>query len=161
MAVLNVHERVIDAPANTVGELLQTLGQPDDRLWPAENWPAMKLDRPVGIGAMGGHGPVRYGIAGYAESRWVRFEFSAPAGFHGFHEYTVHPLDEQRAVLRHTLTMKTRGVSRISWPLAFRWFHDAVLEDSLDLAEKACTGGVRRPARWGLYVRLLRRITPS
>ncbi|MFF7412524.1 hypothetical protein [Streptomyces lydicus] len=41
---------------------------------------------------------------------------------------------------------------------ARRPLHDAVLEDSLDLAERACAGAVGRPARWSRSVRLLRHL---
>ncbi|MFH8613705.1 SRPBCC family protein [Streptomyces sp. NPDC017979] len=156
MGVHNVHERVLAAPAEEVGALVDTLSGPGDRLWPRHAWPAMVFDRPLGIGASGGHGPVRYTVVGYAPGASVRFAFRGPRGFHGFHEFTVHALDEERTVLRHVLAMDVRGPARVSWPLVFRPLHDALLEDALDRAESALTGSVRRPARWSPYVRLLR-----
>ncbi|GGR98407.1 hypothetical protein GCM10010252_41420 [Streptomyces aureoverticillatus] len=170
MAVLNVHERVLPAEPSEVGALIDALATPDDRLWPGGDWPRMKLDHGLTPGSRGGHGPVRYTVAAYAPQQWVRFAFTGPRGFDGFHEFTVHPLndgkdhDEKgsgRTILRHTLTMHARGPARLTWPLAFRAFHDACLEDSLDRAEQALTGTVRRPARWSPYVRLLRRLTPG
>ncbi|MGW2011839.1 hypothetical protein [Streptomyces nigrescens] len=50
----------------------------------------------------------------------------------------------------------TDGLSGDADPLRPR--HDAALEDSLDRAERACTGTVARPARWSRYVRTLRRL---
>jgi hypothetical protein len=50
------------------------------------------------------------------------------------------------------------GAALLSWPLVFRPLHDAVLEDALDDAERHVTGRVERPARWSIYVRVLRRL---
>ncbi|MFD9354625.1 SRPBCC family protein [Streptomyces sp. NPDC060031] len=157
MGVYNVHERLLDAKGSEVGALIDSLaGGAADRLWPHSNWPAVEFDRPLAVGASGGHGPVRYTVTAYVPGTWVRFTFSGPRGFHGFHEFAVLPVDEGRTVLRHTLAMKTSGLARLTWPVAYRPMHDACLEDSLDCAELACTGTVARPARWTPYVRLLR-----
>lgn len=156
MAVLNVHERLLPAGVTAVGDLLDSLATEGDRLWPGVQWPPMLLSDGLAPGSRGGHGPVRYTVCAYAPGQWVRFTFSGPRGFHGFHEYSVHPVDAEHVILRHTLTMRARGPARLTWPLAYRHLHDAVLEDSLDRAERVVTGHVARPARWGRYVRLLR-----
>lgn len=156
MGVYNVHERVLPVAGAEAGLLLDGLSGGDDGLWPRRDWPPMLFDGPLAAGAAGGHGPVRYTVAAYVPGRWVRFTFSGPRGFDGFHEYTVHPLGPDRTLLRHTLAMRARGPARLTWPLAFRHLHDALLEDSLDGAERACTGDVARPVRWSRYVRLLR-----
>lgn len=167
MAVYNVHERTVPVPAERLGALLDTLASAEDRLWPGGEgeWPHMEFGPCFGLarGARGGHGPVRYDVAEYVPGRWVRFRFTAPRGFHGFHEYTVDSAGDGQppgagAVLRHALVLRPRGPARLSWPLMYRWLHDALLEDSLDRAESACTGTVARPARWGPYVRMLRRV---
>ncbi|MEU3778642.1 SRPBCC family protein [Streptomyces sp. NPDC032472] len=157
MGVHNVHERLLPATEEEVGALLDTLASGDgDRLWPGRAWAPMEFDRPLAAGAVGGHGPVRYSVAGYAPGRWIRFAFTGPRGFHGFHELAVLPSGPERTVLHHTLTMTTGGPARLSWPLVWRPLHDACVEDALDRAELACTGTVSRPARWSPYVRLLR-----
>ncbi|WP_371587619.1 SRPBCC family protein [Streptomyces virginiae] len=157
MGVYNLHERVIAAKESEVGALIDTLAAGDeDRLWPGGLWEPMEFDRPLAVGAVGGHGPVRYTVAAYVPGTWVRFAFTGPRGFHGFHEFAVLPVDAERTVLRHTLAMRISGLARVTWPLAFRSGHDAVLEDCLDRAELACTGTVAHPARWSPYVRLLR-----
>lgn len=157
MAVLNVHERLLPAKPEAVGELIDSLASADDRLWPIEQWPPMELDGGLTVGSRGGHGPaVRYTVVGYAPGQWVRFAFSGPRGFDGFHEFAVHPADGDRAVLRHTVAMRPRGSARLTWPLMIRWLHDAVLEDCLDRAERALTGNVENPARLNGYVRALR-----
>ncbi|MCX4962211.1 SRPBCC family protein [Streptomyces virginiae] len=157
MGVYNWHERVIAAKESEVGALIDTLAAGDeDRLWPGRVWEPMEFDRPLAVGAVGGHGPVRYTVAAYVPGTWVRFAFTGPRGFHGFHEFAVLPVDAERTVLRHTLAMRVSGLARITWPLAFRSGHDAVLEDCLDRAELACTGTIAHPARWSPYVRFLR-----
>ncbi|MGI5193573.1 SRPBCC family protein [Streptomyces sp. CA-288835] len=158
MAVLNVHERLLPAGPAAVGALLDSLATDADRLWPGADWPPMRLSDGLTPGSHGGHGPVRYTVCAYVPGQWVRFTFSGPRGFHGFHEYTVHPVDTEHTLLRHTLAMRARGPARLTWPLLYRHLHDAVLEDSLDHAEHAITGQVARPARWSRYVRLLRQL---
>lgn len=156
MAVLNIHERSIAASPDRVGALVDGLSGEDDQLWPKRDWPRIRLDAGLAVGSSGGHGPIGYTVTGYAPGRWVHFEFTAPRGFIGFHEFSVHPADDGGAVLRHTLAMTLRGPARLVWPLGLRQLHDALLEDGLDGAERACGGEVRTPARWSGYVRLLR-----
>jgi len=158
MAVYNVHERLLAAKGSEVGALIDALSSGDDPLWPRGDWPAMRFDRPLGVGAIGGHGPVRYTVAAPVPGTWVRFTFSGPRGFHGFHEYAALAVDEDHTWLRHTLAMRTRGPARLTWPLLWRPLHDALIEDSLDRAESACAGAVAHPATRGRYVRLLRRL---
>lgn len=157
MRVHNVHVRELPASVNEVGALINSLGGPDDRLWPHEAWPPMRLDRPLGVGATGGHGPIRYHVVEYTPSRSVRFAFTAPAGFDGWHEFTAHA-QGTGAELRHTLSMQTHGPAWLSWPLIFRHLHDALIEDALDRAEFAVCGTTGAPASWSVYVRLLRRL---
>ena len=59
LRVLNVHDRNIAAPPDAVGALIDSLASDDDALWPSRTWPRMYLDRPLGVGAIGGHGPIR------------------------------------------------------------------------------------------------------
>ncbi|MFJ6656872.1 SRPBCC family protein [Streptomyces sp. NPDC091377] len=156
MGVYNVHERLLAAESDEVGALIDGLAGAGDALWPHHAWPAMRFDRPLSVGAPGGHGPVRYTVTSYVPATWVRFTFDAPRGFEGFHEYTVTAVDEHHTLLRHTLAMRTRGPARLTWPLLWRHLHDALLEDSLDRAERAARTAPARPARWSRYVRLLR-----
>lgn len=161
MDVYNVHERLLPVPEREAGALIDGLASDGDRLWPRASWPPMAFDRPLRAGAAGGHGPVRYRVAAYVPATWVRFTFSGPRGFHGFHEFAALPAGGTQAggdhsVLRHTLAMAACGPARLTWPLFWRPLHDACLEDGLDRAELACTGTVARPARWSPYVRALR-----
>ncbi len=65
MGVYNVHERLLFAQAGEVGALLDTLAGGADALWPRSTWPPVEFDRPLAVGAVGGHGPVRYTVAAY------------------------------------------------------------------------------------------------
>ncbi|MEU6878771.1 SRPBCC family protein [Streptomyces sp. NPDC046712] len=157
MGVYNVHERLLAAKKSEVGALIDTVSAgAADRLWPGAAWPSMALDRGLTVGSAGGHGPIRYTVAAYVPGTWVRFTFTEPRGFQGFHEFAVLPVDEEHTLLRHTLAMRPRGLARVMWPLAFRWLHDALLEDSLDRAELEVMGTIARRARWTPYVRFLR-----
>ncbi|GAB3492964.1 SRPBCC family protein [Amycolatopsis cihanbeyliensis] len=156
MGVVNLHTRRLPGSQGEVGALIDGLAGEGDRLWPSEQWPAMRLDRPLGAGAAGGHGPIRYRVESYTPGVWVRFRFTAPRGFDGFHEFTLRRADPGRTELRHLMVVRLRGPARFTYPLVWGPLHDAVLEDALDRAELELTGRVPAPARWSRYVRLLR-----
>lgn len=153
--VVNIHERLLAASPAAVGRLVDGLAGPDDRLWPRRRWPAMELDRGLGVGARGGHGPVRYHVEAYTPGSAVRFRFERPAGFRGHHEYLVIATSAG-TLLRHSLVMRTRGRARLTWPLVFRPLHDALIEDSLDQAAASLGVPVAAPYRWSARVRVLR-----
>ncbi|MGH9943460.1 MAG: SRPBCC family protein [Pyrinomonadaceae bacterium] len=162
MPVYNVHERLIQASVGAAGELLDNLASPDDRLWPSDRWPAIRFDRPLMLGAKGGHGPIRYFVEAYTPGRSIRFRFTAPRGFDGTHSFEVEEVRAGVVRLRHTLRMNVRGPARLSWPLAFRWLHDALIEDALDRAEAQLGGGAyARQQKWSWRVRVLRQAAAS
>ena len=154
--VRNVHERIIPAPLEQVGPLLDRIGGPDDVLWPTPGWQPMVLDRPVAVGAAGGHGSIRYRVTGYEPGRRVEFEFDRGQGIDGRHAISAEPVGSDRTLLRHVAEARIIGAMRLAWPLAIRWAHDAVLEELLDNAERAVGADPACPARRSAYVRLLR-----
>lgn len=156
--VRNVHEREIPVPASALGPLIDRLGGPDDRLWPAPEWEPMVLDRPVAVGADGGHGPIRYRVTRHEPGRLVEFTFTPSRGFDGTHTLSVEPAGPRRCALRHVARARLSGPMLLGWPLGVRWLHDAVLEDLLDRAESALGVGPSCPSRWSWWVRLLRRL---
>jgi len=153
--VVNVHERVIPASADAVGKMIDTLGSPRDQIWPHERWPALKLDRPLQVGAAGGHGPIRYRVESYEPGRRVRFRFLSPEGFVGTHGFDVEDAGEGASKLRHVIEMQTVGRAVLNWFLIIRPLHDALLEDALDKVEGAFRG-VGPPRAWPRRVVFLR-----
>ncbi len=153
MRIHSLHQRLA-APVDEVAALLDGLGSGRDRLWPKDRWPPLLLDRPLAVGAAGGHGPIRHHVEELEPGR-IRFRFSGPRGLTGIHEFIV---DEAVAGcrLRHIIDAEARGRILLKWPM-IRTLHDALMEDALDCAELAVTGQVAATATWPLRVRLRRR----
>lgn len=154
--IRNVHRRHIHGDVAGVGALLDSLSAKDDRLWPRHGWPRMRLDQPLGLGAAGGHGPVRYVVAEYEPGQSVKFRFTGPAGFNGHHGFTVMAAGEGRVVLTHELIMTVTGVARLTWPLFYRPLHDSLIEESLDRAEAEMGRPPLTPSERSPWVRILR-----
>ncbi|MGP9502121.1 hypothetical protein ACT3TS_07885 [Specibacter sp. AOP5-B1-6] len=152
----NRHEREIAANVVEVGMLIDSLAGKNDRLWPRSQWPAMRLDATLGVGAAGGHGPVRYFVTHYEPGRRVEFQFTKPAGFNGRHAFTVVGQSENSTMLRHELSMSPSGTAVFTWPLFFRPLHDALIEESLDLAENECSSSPGRTHHRSPWTKILR-----
>lgn len=73
MKINNIHRRKLATSPEKVGELIDSLASYNDQLWPHETWPAMKFDRPLQVGAKGGHGP--FAIGWSTTSRACGFNF--------------------------------------------------------------------------------------
>lgn len=158
IGIRNVHERRLTAAPAAVGELLESLASDDDRLWPRRRWPPMLLDNGLALGSRGGHGPVRYEVVRYEPGRLVAFAFTPDFGIAGEHRCEVVDGPEGTTLLRHTLEGRPTGWMRLGWPLAFRWLHDALIEDAFDRAEAQVDGHGHRwiPSSLPGHVRLLR-----
>lgn len=154
-AVRNVHEREIQAPAAAVGALLDRLSAEDDPIFPVPVWDPMRFDRPLGVGARGGHGPVAYEVTEYEPGRRVRFDGTPP--WDGYHELTVEPLGDGRCRVRHVLEMEFPGLMRLAWLAAIRPVHDTMIEELFDNIELAATGSLPHRVRHSPRVRLLRK----
>jgi hypothetical protein len=72
--------------------LLDTLASADDKFWPHENWPSVKFNLPLQVGATGGHGTGPYAVSSYTPGRHIRFEFGG--GRQGYHEFTLQEVDD-------------------------------------------------------------------
>ncbi|MGD2084004.1 MAG: hypothetical protein PVF91_13660 [Chromatiales bacterium] len=155
MEVFNVHERTFRACAGEVGVLIDSLASGRDRLWPAHLWPRMELDRPLGVGAAGGHGPIRYFVEAYRPGQSIRFRFTGPRGLDGIHGYEIISAPGRGCGLRHTVRMKASGWTRLSWPLVFGPLHDALMEDSLSTAQMSL-GEAPAVHAWSFRVKALR-----
>jgi hypothetical protein len=154
--IYNVHEREIAAPATVVGEILDTVGSADDRLWATDIWVAepVVFDRPLGVGASGGHGSIRYSVVEYEPSRRIVFEFSPDGSLSGTHRFELEPLGPDRCRLRHVLEAETSRWMRPIVPILVGW-HDAMVETALDRAELGATGSLERRTRIPRWLRIV------
>ena len=154
MKVINIHDRVIDGSVEQVGKLIDSLATPNDLLWPIDRWVPMKFDRPLGVGAVGGHGPIRYTVESYKPGHNIRFRFTEPRGFLGTHRFEVEPTADGKALLRHVIEMQITGRAFFTW-IVIRPLHDALMEDALDHAE-ASLGKRMSERRWSCWVKVVR-----
>ena len=152
----NVHERVIEAPVDTVAALFDRVSSADDPVFPTPAWPPMRFDRPLSVGAVGGHGRIRYSVVGYEPGHRARFAFTPPAN--GYHELSVEPRGANASLVRHVLEQRPDLASWLAWVLVVRWAHNVIIEEVLDNFERAATGSLRRTTRWPVWVRLLHRL---
>ena len=155
MKILNIHERELEANHEQVGALIDSLSSEDDRLWPNHSWPRMKFDRPLSIGAVGGHGPIGYFVEEYNPGQSIKFRFTSPKGFKGFHKYEVVKSTYKSVLLRHTIEMTLHGSAFLTWPLIIRSLHDALLEDALATAQ-ASLGIIPQMQMWSPWVKIIR-----
>ncbi len=154
MKIINIHKRLLNASPDRVGRLIDSLASSNDLLWPIDRWPPMQFDRPLGMGAIGGHGPIRYTVESYQPGHDIRFRFTEPKGFVGTHRFEVEPTADGKTLLRHVIDMQVSGWALSTW-LVIRPLHDALLEDALDRAEIAV--GKQVPQRqWSYLVRIVR-----
>lgn len=158
MKVLNVHERELEAYHEQVAKLIDSLSSEDDLLWPNHSWPRMKFDRPLSIGAKGGHGPIGYFVEEYKPGQSVKFRFTNPKGFNGFHRYEIVRSTQESVLLRHTIEMTLHGSAFLTWPLIIWPLHDALLEDALATAQ-ASLGMIPQMPAWSPWVKLIRWVT--
>ena len=150
MRIHNVHERTLPIDAQAAWTLVDSLGTPDDRLWPRGGWPRMKRE-----GDSAHHAFVRYRVVGREPGRSLRFRFRDMPGFAGEHAFEVIPAGDGASVLRHTMIADAQGRIELAWRLCIRRLHDALLEDLLDGAEG------RPPRAHGPLVRAARIIGAS
>ena len=153
--ISNVHQRLLPGPMAEVGRLLDAIAEPGNALWPSSPWPAIVLDRPLGPGARGGHGPIRYVCRNHQPGRRAEFEFLPPTPVRGTHalELIDHP---DGVLLQHTLIGEPAGVAGLlAWTVVFHALHDACLEELLDRAETALGQSPKEPAQRSPYVRAL------
>ena len=153
MKMSNVHERTIATPAARVGALLDTLASADDKFWPHENWPGVKFNLPLQVGATGGHGTGPYTVSSYTPGRHLRFEFGG--GRQGYHEFTLQEVDDMTCLLRHALKTRLAFNSAWRWFFLIRPLHNALIEDLFDKVESQ-VAKVEHPQVWSSRVRKLR-----
>ncbi len=160
MKIWNVHERRLYAPAKSVGAVMDTLSSRDDRLWPHDLWPPQQFDKPLGVGARGGHCPIRYAVSAYVPGRVVEYTFDGTGlttRWDGRHLFEVIPR-RSHVILRHTIDAAADPKTWLTWFFMIRPMHNALMEDAMDRAESHLGIGPKKPARWATGVRFLRRM---
>lgn len=85
MEVLKIHDRKLEADPIQIDALIDSLASKDDRLWPKHAWSRMDFDHSLGVSATVGHGPIRYIVEEYIPGKSIKFRFTGPKGFDGFH----------------------------------------------------------------------------
>lgn len=139
----NVHERRVAASADSVGQLLETWGSADDRIWRTDASEPAFLDRGLDVGSRGGHGPVRYRVTHHEPGRRVELAFEPGLGLAGHHSFEVRADGADACVVRHELVATTEGALTLLRPLLVA-LHDATVEDVLDHIERELTGSATR-----------------
>ncbi|MBY0433115.1 MAG: hypothetical protein K2U26_03300 [Cyclobacteriaceae bacterium] len=160
MKVINVHSRIVQQPKAELAALFKTLASRDDKMLATDKWPAMKLDAGLSVGSKGGHGPIRYFVTDYRPGEFIRFQFTKPNGFDGGHEFEIIERGPRETEIKHTITMNISGVALVTWPLAIRWLHDALIEDAFDKVENHFTQ-VKKASAWNMWVKILRAVMRS
>lgn len=154
--VKNVHSRVLRSSPSEAGQLIDKLASGEDLLWPGKTWPPMKLDRPLGKGAYGGHGPIGYAVEEYHPGRRVVFRFTKPRGFTGIHFFDISDAGPGLVKISHVIEMSVSIKGWVMWHLAIRWLHDALVEDAFDRVEEFAAGVPVKRYPWSPWVRFLR-----
>ena len=153
MKIVNVHQRLLNAAPGRVSALLATLGSAGDQVWPRnKGWPRMKLDRPIEVGAAGGHGPIRYVVEAY-EPQFIAFRFTMP-GTDGWHGFEILDATSHFCVLEHRIEADLTGLMLLKWLFVIRPLHDACVEDVLSQVQVSL-GESPRPVERSAYVRFL------
>ncbi|MEN6465760.1 MAG: SRPBCC family protein [Syntrophaceae bacterium] len=158
MKVYNRHDRRINTTETIAGSILNSLSGSEDRLWPHENWPPMQLDAPLGEGARGGHGPVRYRVEQFIPGRKAVFRFEPEgliAGFEGVHYFEVSP-GSGCVVMTHVIDARCSFGVWARWRLLIEPIHDAVIEDAFDKVENGIAGRKEKSSPWSPWVKVLR-----
>lgn len=153
MNVMNVHKRTLVTSPEDAWRLIANLGSKHDILWPAR-WPAIRFDRPLGLGAVGSHGPIGYYVEQYTAPELIRFRVTHPTGFDGYHEFRIVP-QIGSVMFQHTVRIQTRGLATWFWRLVIHPLHDAMVEDIMDRAS-SYSSGHNFHSFWPLRVKLLR-----
>lgn len=92
----------------------------------------MFLDNGLKIKSNGGHGPIGYYVQQYEYGKAVEFCFTKPEEFVGLHKFEIIELSPEKTGLKHTIEIKVNLKGLLTWYIAVKWLHDALLEDCLD-----------------------------
>ncbi len=155
MKVTNIHKRTFNQPKESISDILDSLSSNNDQLWPYEKWPPIVFKKGLCDGAIGGHGPIKYLIKQYVPGNLIEFKFRKPNGFNGIHKFEISEIEKNKTELKHTIDMTISGKGILTWYIAIKWIHDALLEDCLDKVENSInTKKIKTDwSRWVVYLR--------
>ncbi len=155
--VTNIHQRTLNAPIENLAPLIDQLASSQDVFWPLERWPAMQFDRPLMVGAVGGHGSmIGYVVESYQPGREILFRFTAPEGIVGMHKLTLEALLDGKTQIKHVIEAQLEGKMVWMWPVVIRFLHDALVEDGMDKAEAWFERRIWKPRAFSPWVKTLR-----
>ena len=135
--------------------MLETLSTENDLVWPNEEWPAMKFKEGIKVGAVGGHGPIRYSVENYDPNSVIQFRFLRPLGFNGIHKFEVKELSSTQTEVTHFIDMKIDLRGTFIWLFSVKSLHNALVEDGLDKLENHFLDD-KKLTKWSLWVMILR-----
>ncbi|OUR99028.1 hypothetical protein A9Q86_13250 [Flavobacteriales bacterium 33_180_T64] len=157
MRVINNHKRILKQSKDDVSKVFKTLGTPEDKIWPYENWPAIKFKEGIKHGSKGGHGRIRYTIIKFEEDNSIKFRFYEPEGFNGTHEFKIKSIDHITTEISHVIQMKTTIKASFFWVFVIRWLHDALIEEAFDKVENHFSTKIKT-TKYSFWVIFLREI---
>jgi hypothetical protein len=152
----NTHERILNAPIGTLAPLIDQLASRQDLFWPSSRWSAMKFDRPLAVGAIGGHGFIGYTIERYQPGHEITFRFTNPKGFNGMHRLSLEELPNGNTRVKHVIEASLEGSMVLGWHLFICFLHDALVEDGMDRAEAWIAQREWKPRELSPHVKSLR-----
>jgi hypothetical protein len=158
MRIYNRHDRTINTTEDIAAAILNSLSGPDDGLWPREGWPPMQFDGPLGKGARGGHGPIRYRVEEFIPGKKAVFRFESAglaAGLDGVHYFEISPADGH-VMISHVIEARCGLPMWAKWRLVIEPLHDALIEDAFDKVENGLAGRDAKSTCWSARVRFLR-----
>jgi hypothetical protein len=156
MRVINIHRKIIRQPKEKISAIFDSLSTNNDQFWPREKWPPIIFKSGLTVGAIGGHGPVKYSIQKYTHGNLIEFKFIRPDGFMGTHKFEITEREKEQTEVKHTINMDISGKGVLTWYLAIKWLHNALLEDCLDKVENHFLE-TKMETKWSLWVIFLRR----
>jgi len=158
MQVINIHKRKLQQPKAKVVELFKTIATKEDKIWPYQNWPAIRFKDTVKVGVKGGHGRIKYTIIQFTEGESIEFQFTKPDGFIGTHKLYLKELKRHQTEIVHEIKMNTSTIkATFLWVTVIRWLHDALIEDAFDRVENHFSKE-KKVTKYSLWVKLLRAV---
>ena len=158
--IVSVHDRVVGAEVAELGERLETLGSPDDRMWLTRLVGPLVLDQGLVPGSKGGHafGVVPYQVVEHDTGFRVRFSF---VGFvlDGWHEFSLSTVDENHTRVTHRLEAKATKAARLAMAVWLGSSHDAVIEDIFDNLQRQYGTQPDYPVKVPMVLRLATKLT--